>query len=247
MEVYNIEITKKEVLASVSIIAILLLIGVLISSRISEHQMDKNEIYNKALKIKESDIFEYGMRTNVGNAFVNGELRAVDTVSYPEIDGEYMYVEKVKEQYTMHTRTVTFTTGSGKNRRTHTRVETYWTWDKVGSEDKTCKELIFCGVNFPSSKINIPSPDYIDTIKESSHIRYKYYGTPTEFKGTIFAKLKDGTIPDNTNFYKDMSIDETYESLKYGNGWVIFFWIIWIVLIIACVIGFYYLENNWLE
>ena len=43
---YDIEITKREVLASISIIAILLLIGVLISSKISEHQMDKNEIYN---------------------------------------------------------------------------------------------------------------------------------------------------------------------------------------------------------
>ena len=247
MRSYDIEITKREVLASVSIIAILLLIGVLISSKISEHQMDKNEIYNKAVKIKESDIFEYGMRTNVGNAFVNGDLKAVDTVTYPEIGGNYMYVEKVKERYTMHTRTVTYTTGSGKNRTTHTRVEHYWTWDRVGSEDKTCKELIFCGVTFPSGKVNIPSPEHVETIKESSHVRYKYYGTPTKFKGTIFAKLKDGTIPDNTNFYKDMNIDETYESLKYGKGWIIFFWIVWIAFIIACVFGFYYLDNNWLE
>jgi hypothetical protein len=247
MRSYDIEITKREVLASVSIIAILLLIGVLISSKISEHQMDKNEIYNKAVKIKESDIFEYGMRTNVGNAFVNGDLKAVDTVTYPEIDGVYMYVEKVKERYTMHTRTVIYTTGSGKNRTMHTRTEHYWTWDRVGSEDKTCKELIFCGVTFPSGKVNIPSPEHVETIKESSHVRYKYYGTPTKFKGTIFAKLKDGTIPDNTNFYKDMNIDETYESLKYGNGWIIFFWIVWIAFIIACVFGFYYLDNNWLE
>ena len=63
---YDIEITKSEVLASISIKDILLLIGVLISSKISEHQMDENEIYNKAVKIKESDIFEYSMRTNIG-------------------------------------------------------------------------------------------------------------------------------------------------------------------------------------
>lgn len=244
---YDIKITKREVLASVSIVAILLLIGVLISSKISERQMDKNEIYNKAVKIKASDIFEYGMRTNVGNAFVNGDLKAVDTVTYPEIDGNYMYVEKVKERYTMHTRIVTYTTGSGKNRTTHTRTEYYWTWDKVGSEDKICKELMFCGVTFPSIKFSIPPPNYIDTVKASSHIRYKYYGTPIEFKGTIFAKLKNGTIPDNTEFYNDMNIDETYESLICGNGWIIFFWIIWILFIIACVYGFYYLDNNWLE
>lgn len=41
-------------------------------------------------------MFQYGMDTNVGNAFVYGDLKAVDTVTYPEIGGEYMYVEKLK-------------------------------------------------------------------------------------------------------------------------------------------------------
>ena len=54
----NFEITKREVIASVSIIAVLLLIGVLISGKISEHQMDQNEIYNKAVKIENRDQFE---------------------------------------------------------------------------------------------------------------------------------------------------------------------------------------------
>lgn len=50
------------------------------------------------------------MRTNAGNAFVYGDLKAVDTVTYPEIGGEYIYIEKVKERYTMHTRQVAHTT-----------------------------------------------------------------------------------------------------------------------------------------
>ena len=104
------KVTRREVLASVSIVAILLLIGFFISGKISEYQMDKNEIYNKSAKIDNQDIFEYGMKTNIGNAFVYGNLKAVDTVTYPEIGGNYMCVEKVKEQYTMHTRTVVRTT-----------------------------------------------------------------------------------------------------------------------------------------
>lgn len=48
----NFEITKREILASISIIAVMILFGILISSKISEHQMDKNEIYNKAVKIE---------------------------------------------------------------------------------------------------------------------------------------------------------------------------------------------------
>lgn len=242
----NFEITKREILASISIIAVMLLIGVLISSKISEHQMDKNEIYNKAVRIESTDLFRYGMNTNVGNAFVYGNLEAVDTVAYPEISGEYMYVEKVKEKYTMHTRTVTYATGSGSSRQTHTRVETYWTWDEVDREDKKCNEVTFCDIKFDSGKIQLPSSDYIDTVKESSNIRYKYYGVGIEFTGTIFTDLRNNTISDNSSFYNDMSIEETVDYLESGIGTIIF-WIFWILLICGCVFGFYYLDNKWLE
>lgn len=242
----DFEITKREILASISIIAVMLLIGVLISTKISEHQMDKNEKYNKAVKIDSTDLFQYGMDTNVGNAFIYGDFTAVDTVSYPEITGEYMYIKKVKEKYTLHTRTVTYTTGSGKNRQTHTRVETYWTWDRVGSEDLKCKEICFCGIIFNSNKIMFPHTSYIDTVKESSHIRYKYYGTNTKYTGTIFTDLRNGTISDNTNFYNNKSIDETVDYLESGFSELIF-WIFWIILTCVLVFGFYYLDNNWLE
>ena len=94
----NFEITKREIIASVVIIAVMSLIGVLISGKISEYQMDKNELYNKAAKMESTDLFRYGMDTNVGNAFVYGVLEAVDTVACPEINGEFMYVEKIKEK-----------------------------------------------------------------------------------------------------------------------------------------------------
>ena len=242
----DFEITKREILASISIIAVMILIGVLISSKISEHQMDKNEIYNKAVKIESTDLFQYGMDINVGNAFVYGDLVAVDTVTYPEIDGEYMYVEKVKEKYTKHTRTVTkYKTVNGK-RKSYTTTETYWTWDRVGSEDKKCNEVTFCGITFNVSKFDIPSSHHIDTIKESSHIRYKYYGVGTEFTGTIFTDLRDKTISDSTNFYNNMNIEETVECLESGGGEIIF-WIFWILLTGGCVYGFFYIDNKWLE
>ena len=242
----DFEITKREIIASISIVAVMILIGVLISEKISEHQMDRNEVYNKAVKIESTDLFQYGMETNVGNAFVYGDLKSVDTVTYPEIGGEYMYVEKVKERYTKHTRQVEHTrTVNGKS-QTYYTTETYWTWDRVGSEDVKCKVISFCEITFNSSKFNIPSTDYIDTIKESSHVRYKYYGTGTKFTGTIFTELKDKTISDNTKFYNNMSIEETVERLESGGGKIIF-WIFWIILIAVCVFGFYYLDNKWLE
>lgn len=242
----DFEITFREILASISIIAVMLTIGFLISEKISQRYVDSNEIYNKALKIEnDEDVFQQGMDTNIGNAFIHGELKAIDTVTFSEIDREYMYVKKVEEHYNMHTRTYTTTDGKG---HTHVHTQTYWSWDYAGKETKKCKELSFCGVKFKSEKINIPRASYIQTIKKSSHVRFKYYGVETKYTGTIFAELKDGTIPDDSCFYENKSIDETMDELV-SNGKVaqIIFWVIWTILIIGVIFGFYYLDNEWLE
>ena len=239
----DFKITKREILASISIIAMMLLIGFVISGRISNYILDRNEKYNKAIKIESSELFEYGMITNVGYAFVYGDLKAVDTVSYPEINGEYMYIEKIEEHYNMHTRTVTTTDSKGK---THTKTETYWSWDYAGSEEQRCSEITFLGHIFPSNKVEFPSTEHIDTIKESSHVRHKYYGVDTEYIGTIFTELRDKTISDNSSFYENSTIDETVDYLE--SDWELWlFWVIWIIVIGLCVFGFYYIDNEWIE
>lgn len=235
------EITKREILASISIIAIMLIVGVLISGKIANYEMDKNEMYNKAIKIDKTEMFQYGIDTNVGNAFIYGDLKAIDSVTYPEIGGQYLHVEKEKEEYTMHTRTVTDSKG-----KSHT--ETYWTWDYAGSEELESKEVEFCNIKFDSSKIRIPSGDYIDTIYKSSDVRYNYYGYPVNSKGTMFANLnKNNQLGDSkAAFYTDKSIDETYDYLVKDFATPIF-WVVWIVIICGCVYGFYYLDNAWLN
>ena len=105
--------------------------------------------------------------------------------------------------------------------------------------------MSFCGIVFNSNKIKLPSADYIKTIKESSHVRYKYYGTKTKYTGTIFTELKDKTISDNTSFY-ELPIEETKDLLETNNG-VVIFWIVWIIVMILVVFGFYYIDNEWLE
>lgn len=238
----NFEITKREIVASISIIAVMFLIGVLISSKISDWQINQNDKYNKAVKIQSADLFQYGMETNVGNAFVYGELKAVDTVTYPEIGGKYIYVKKVKEKYTRHTRRVAHKSG----KRTYYTTETYWTWDYVGKESKKAKKINFCGIDFKSNKIVLPDDEYIDTVKESSRIRYKYYGVGTKYKGTIFTALKDKTISDKSVFYNNRDISETVKHLESDMP-LILFRIGWILLTGLVVFGFYYLDNNWLE
>ena len=241
----DFEVTKREILASVSIIAVMLIIGILISNRISEYQMDRNEVYNKAIKITQQNIFQHGMDTDIGNAFVYGDLKAIDTVTFPEIGGQYMSVKKVKERYTKHTRTVTKTRRVGKTTQVYTTTETYWTWDAVDSWKKNCEKVSFLGIEFNYGDIYKPTENHITTQKESPHIRYVYYGSPTEYIGTIFTELKNGTI-NNTDFFNNMTIDETVEHLELEVLlWA--FWILWIIVMGATVCGFYYLDNEWLE
>ena len=239
----DFEITKREILASISIIAVMILFGILISSKISEYQMDKNEIYNKAVKIESQEMFQYGMDTNVGNAFVYGDLKAVDTVTYPEIGGEYMSVEKDEEHYTRHTKTVYEYDDDGNVTGSH--EEEYWTWDLYDSDNKHCDKVTFLGIEFDYGQIYKPYKNYIDTIHGGYHVRYVYYGSKTEYTGTIFTKLDNHTI-NKTKFYKDMNINDTVDHLQSNVG-VIVFWIFWVILIGGIVFGFYYLDNRWLD
>ncbi len=242
----SFEITKRELLVSISILAVLLLIGLLISEKISEYQMDLNEKYSKAVKIETQELFEYGMQTNIGNAFVYGELKAVDSVTYPEIGGEYMYIKKVKEQYTSHVRQVPYVTTVNGKTRTYFTTKIQHTWDEVKTEELQCSQISFQGVVFPVYKIQMPEKTYITTVQESSKIRYQYYGVRVKFTGTIFTELKDNTISDKTMFYNGRSIESTIERLEI-NYLIVLFWIVWSMFIFCCIFMFYYVDNRWLE
>lgn len=248
MWIEDFYVSKREVLFSVVIICIMLMFGVLIGGSISDAVADQNEIYNKALKVESPDMFEYGMRTNIGNAFVYGDLIAVDTVSYPAVDGEYMYIRKVTEKYTKHYRTVTKTrTNSDGETETYTEIEEYWTWDEIDRESQVCSEVTFLNVTFPSNKIDMPGAHGIDIIyKGFNDIRYIYSGVDPSHTGTIFTVLSDGTISDNSQFFKDADISEAIERIRAVDRTIVF-WVIWIFLTGVATVMFWRIENDWLE
>ena len=64
------EITKREIIISVAIAAVMLIVGFFISGKITDMQNDKNAEYQKAVHIEDSELFRYGMDTNVGNAIL---------------------------------------------------------------------------------------------------------------------------------------------------------------------------------
>lgn len=242
----TLRVTKREALVSIIIVSILLLIGIIIHGNINDKLMLEYQEYNTALQIEnDSDLFTYGMKTDIGNAFVYGNLKAIDTVTFPEIGGEYSYVEKVKERYTMHTRVVTETRTVNGKTQTYTTTETYWTWDRVDSWNKHSEKISFLDVEFDYGTINFPHSSHIDTQDGGYHIRYVYYGSPAECTGTLYTDLKDNTI-NESKFYHNRTINETIEDLESGSELIIF-WFLWSLLICGCVGIFCYIDNRWLE
>lgn len=241
------EITKREIIASIVIVAFALIIGFFISDKITDYQNDKNAEYQKAIHITDTDLFQYSMDTSVGNAFVQGELVAVDPVTFNEIGGKYMYVEKTEEHYNRHTRIVTKTRTVNGKTQTYTETQVYYSWDYYDRWEKHSKKIRFCGIEFDYGKINVPNSKYIDTQKISSRTRYVYRGIPVETNGTIYTDLRNGSISDDTIFFENCDINEAFESCIYGSAGLIIFWVVWIILIILCVYCFYYLDNKWLE
>ena len=123
-------------IVSIAIVAILLAVGFFISDKITDWENDQNAEYQKAIHIDDTELFQYGIRTNVGNAFVYGDLKAVDPVTFKEIGGAYMWVEKTEEHYNRHTRTVTRTRTVNGKTQTYTDTEVYYSWDYYDSWKK---------------------------------------------------------------------------------------------------------------
>ena len=64
----NFTITKREILVSIVIAALMIMFGFLISTQWSESQQESDIKYNKAIQIdNDTDLFQYGINTNVGN------------------------------------------------------------------------------------------------------------------------------------------------------------------------------------
>ena len=67
------EITARELLFSVIIVLAMLTLGFFVNEKISSWADEKNQEFEQAAKIDgDKELFEYGMRTDIGNAFVSG-------------------------------------------------------------------------------------------------------------------------------------------------------------------------------
>ncbi len=265
------EVTKREVLVSVIMACLLLCLGLFIDSKIVECQMLSKEKYTKALKIdNNNDMFKYAIETNVGNIINYGKFKVDQGVNSEWLKADYMYVNKITEEYTRHYRRVC--SGSGKNRSCHN--ETYYTWDKMDSQVSNVSTLKYSELdfdfnefdNYPTYRLELNKDTVIDNkinkIKNNciyeiirrfgpnvGDKRYFYKVVNKEFSGTVFGTAKNNKFTDGDKLIINVQNIKEFIDDRNGNFNIgrIIFWIIYIVLD-GCGISYYiYLDNDYLE
>ena len=242
---YDWEITLREVVFSVLIIGIMGFLGFLIAQEIEKREYDSTLKYRQAPALETNDDFQHAMRTDFGDVFAHGLFQAKDTVRYEHIDGEYLYIHIAKQEYRMHTQH--YTTRDSKG-HVHHHTRHYWSWDTISTDTMHSKRVVFCGVTFPYDKFgygHIPENSKIYKAHGWSNRREVIKTMPTEFSATIFANVKNNTISEKTTLMT-IGIEDYRMDLTATFGSVVF-WVMWVVLTIILLVGFYHIDNEWLE
>lgn len=241
----EIEITPREILFSVIILSFMVAIGVWLSNPILKKVNEDALNIESCVKVDDAEKFGYIKRTNVGNFLAEGTLIAIDSVSIPDIEGFYGAIVRDKERYTMHVETYTTTDSKG---HTQVRTRTYWTWDVIHTDRWASNYVSFLGETFKMTDLNYRwHPSYKATLKESSDIRYVYYTHSTTMRGLIQGVADDKSFK-QLSFKEGKTIAATVEKAerKIKNSPIGFF-VFWSFFSIFVLIGFYAIENKWLE
>lgn len=177
--------------------------------QLGDYLMPSTNIYDSFAQTKNKAIFREVLRANTGKMFAYGELEAINAVSLPELNGQYMYIKRVKEE---------------KKTSMGLIAGAIWThhdeWEEVDSTTQKCKQVKFLGAIMDRDKIQMPDAVCIKTIKKSSEVRYKYYAIRARIVGTMYIDFENNTHSDNFKFYNE-SIRETIISLKKHDRAVI--------------------------
>ena len=246
----EITITRREILFSLTILAIMVGFGVWISSSMlsssSERYLDKVS----CVSVTDASEFDYIGMTGAGRFVAEGTLSAIDVVGLPELPRQYSFIRKVKEEYRCHTETYTTTDSKGKT-TTHTRE--YYSWDEVEHWDYAAENVKFLGKKFKAKNV-FPFEHHTrrDTIIKVDRgwfepkTRFVYYTCPVSHKGIITGVAED-------NKYKEMRFQEGKTIQWYFqdaeselNTCPFGFWTLWLILTAVIIAGFYSLENEWL-
>lgn len=193
---------KKILLVVVAIF--ILVLGVVLGITYKKHTEENNLEYEKAMLT--TDLSNIGYNKHI---FAEGTISTSNPVSFEEVGGEYIYMEKVFYKKKMTTQTYT-SNGKTKTRRVRK-------WRKQGeAETKWTDSITFCNKEYKTSEFELPSANYITEIKTGTYEKYKYNGISNNIKGTLYIHMNENGEIVEERFYEGVTSKELQE--RYMNN-----------------------------
>lgn len=259
-------LTNKKLLLSLGVLVgavILSFTGVWIHSSIVNSAEQKARMYQTALQVTNDDQLNYSIDTKQGRILAPVTIEAVDLVKFPEMNKEFPAVYKIEETYTEHSRQ-DCTTNSDGDQSCHT--EYYYTWDQTDSWSLSGQKVIMADREYSMSIFSLPmsSIDAKDIINneqgkyvrveakswidlnwgdDEGDKRYAYRVLNLPQSGTVFLNVTDSVQAGSGNrITLDSRSAETIvrEAQNSSRAQGIVFTVLWVILIIAELIGFGY-------
>lgn len=227
--------SKKIIALALIIFTVMTGIGV-VAGIVAKDQLYKNyDKYNDAVKAATPEQFQLAIK-NKKNVIANNVIVATEPITDDRLDGEYIYISRRHEAYTIDTR-IKNNMVNGKPQAT---TEIYYRWKYRGEDDFTAFTVSFMGYDFNTSDIELTNYSETDWIREGND-RYRYKTIANNVSGTMFVEFHDDEM--SIKFYSDKSIDETIEQQK-NPVWIIVFAIIWGILTIGAPVLIIYLNRD---
>ena len=148
--------------------------------------------YNIAIPAEKQDEFNYDVDSHQGLVLSRGEFETKKGTKFDDQKESFTYVEEVHERYTRHTQT--YSCGSSKHPRTCTRV--YYSWDRVGSEEKYADKTTYFGREYPTNNFNLSN--FVTRVdgyhRKDFSDRYYYNVVPLKFTASFLTNTSEGTL-----------------------------------------------------
>jgi len=259
------EITARELIFGIGILAIYIVLGMFIHGKIVA-SIDKHNLkYMNAYAIQDNDTFRQAYETEQGaDVFAYGKLEAVGYVTAEgwvnhynknesgmrdavnQANGKYSVIGIEKEHYTRHTRIVTYAV----NGKIRTRTEVYYTWDTVWDKWLHVGRIKFAGIEFPYGTFKFNGCHQVGYNRSGSD-RWTIRAYPLECSGITFININNKDVGTDNAIYNKNNTPEDFEALRedmlMGNGWLVFFWIMFITVGVALIFLWAMLDNSWLN
>lgn len=192
--------------------------GVMLGIHNTKTINEKNENYKNALFIDDLTDEIYGKYV-----LAEGTISATNPVTIPDVEGNYISLEKVFYKKKLVTQPYTV---NGKTKYRYVRR-----WRTTGDPENYNSETItFCNKEYKTTEFDLPDKSFLLEVPTETYHKYKINGISDNIKGTLLIELDGNQNIVDEIFYENKTAKEIQEELIVDpTGFSIFF------IILGCV------------